>query len=256
MAKKTLKLLKHTSEKSDLSLERKSRRSQTRQVFGEGGLKKGVFITFEGPEGSGKSTHAMESYTFLKRQGYDCVFTREPGGTPAGDAIRNILLSRDARKYALSALAELLLFEASRACIVDEVIVPALKKKRIVICDRFNDSTFAYQGYAGGLRFKDILKIDALATGGLKPDLTILLDVNAKTGLLRAARNKKIDRMESKPLIFHEKVMAGFRALAEKDKKRIKLIEVRESISQTQTVVREEVLRLLRSVSKRSSRLR
>jgi len=206
-------------------------------------LKKSLFITFEGPEGCGKSTHAKKICAFLKNNGYDCVFTREPGGTPVGDRIRKVLL--DPGHRGMGPMTEALLFEASRSVLLEEVIRPALNKKKIVICDRFSDSTVVYQGYAGRLPLREIKRLDTAATGGIKPDLTIILDVNAGTGLKRAAAKRQKDRMELKSLDFHRKVRAGFLEVARKDKKRVRVIKVRAKIEQTQAMVRGEVLKAI-----------
>lgn len=211
-------------------------------------LKKGIFITFEGPEGCGKSTHAKLIYKFLKRQGFDCIFTREPGGTRAGNKIRNILLS-PRYKY-INSLTELFLFEANRAFLIEEVILPALKKKKIIICDRFNDSTIVYQGYASELALRDVIKIDSMTTHSVRPDLTILLDIDASTGLKRALRYRRKDRMESKSLTYHRRVRNGYRDLARKNKKRIRLIRVREKLEKTQSLVKKEIIKLLKRYTK------
>src|SRR3989338_5624367 len=144
-------------------------------------LRKGVFVTFEGPEGCGKSTQSKLLYDYLRMHSYDCVYTREPGGTSLGDHIRHILLHASGIK--ITDLAELFLFEASRTQIVNEIIRPNLEKKRIIICDRFGDATVAYQGYGGGLHIKLIKRLNNLAAGGLRPDITILLDVDSAIGL-------------------------------------------------------------------------
>ena len=209
-------------------------------------LKKGIFITFEGPEGCGKSTHAKRICSFLKKKGYDVLFTREPGGTFVGEKIRDILLNP---VHTVSPLTELFLFEAARAQIIEEVILPALKRKKIVICDRFNDSTVVYQGYAGPISLKKVIQIDDFVTQDARPDLTILLDVDERIGLKRAARNKPKDRMESKSLTFHKKVRNGFKDLARKNKKRIKLIRTRETIDQTQGLVKDEVLKAVGKIT-------
>jgi len=206
-------------------------------------LKKGIFITFEGPEGCGKSTHAKRSCSFLKKKGYDVLFTREPGGTFVGEKIRDILLNP---AHTVSPLTELFLFEAARAQIIEEVILPAIKRKKIVICDRFNDSTVVYQGYAGPIALEKVIAIDDFITREARPDLTILLDLEAKTGLKRACKIKPKDRMESKSLIFHKKVRKGFKALARRNKKRIKLIDSRNSVPETQGIVRKEILKYLK----------
>ncbi|MCK4463562.1 MAG: dTMP kinase [Candidatus Omnitrophica bacterium] len=211
-------------------------------------LKKGLFVTFEGPEGCGKTTHANHIYKYLKKEGYPVIFTREPGGTFVGEEIREILLNP--RHKSITSLTELLLFEANRTQIIKEVISPALKKKKIVICDRFNDSTIVYQGYAGTLPLKEVIAIDAVVIRSAKPNLTIMLDVNAKTGLKRATKFRRKDRMESKSLAFHKRVRNGFRDLAKKDKRRIRLIKVRKSVKETQDIVRNEIVNLIRRYTK------
>ena len=202
-------------------------------------LKRGIFITFEGPERSGKSTHSKLTADFLRRQGYSVVYTREPGGTAVGDRIRDVLL--DAKNILISPLAEALLFEASRSELVRQVIAPALLKKKIVISDRFHDATRVYQGYAGGVPEKEIKKIESVSVKGVTPDLTIFLDINAKKGLEKIGPGKK-DRMESKDISFHRRVRAGYLELAEKNKKRIKLIRTKGSVKGTFEEVRNEVM--------------
>jgi len=204
-------------------------------------LKKGLFITFEGPEGSGKSTQSRLIYGRLKRS-YDCIHTREPGGTRLGERVRSVLLHSGGVK--ISDMAELFLFEAARSQIVREVIVPALKKRKIVICDRFSDATFAYQGYGGRVPLKYIKKLDCIATSGLKPDLTVLLDVDTVTGLKRA-RSKGVDRMERKDLAYHRRVRAGYLKLAAKEPGRIKVIRVTDGIGKVQAEVRRGVERVI-----------
>lgn len=206
-------------------------------------LRKGLFVTFEGPEGCGKSTHAKLLYGYLRSRGYPCLLTREPGGTKAGEAVRGVLLH--ARGARISSLAELFLFEACRAQIVEEVIAPALAGGAIVICDRYSDSTLCYQGYGGNVPLRAIEALDAVATGGLRPDLTILLDIDTVTGLRRAAR-KGSDRMEAKAIAYHRRVRSGYLALARKEPRRIEAIRVDGSIEETQARVRERVERVLR----------
>ncbi|MFA6078877.1 MAG: dTMP kinase [Candidatus Omnitrophota bacterium] len=201
-------------------------------------LKKGVFITFEGVEGCGKSTQSKLLYDELKKTGYACVHTREPGGTKTGEEIRKVLLHSKVGN--ITALTELLLFEACRAEIVDEVIRPAIKSKRIVICDRFSDATMSYQGYGGKVPLNIIRAVDTVATGALQPDITILLDIDIVTGL-RRARSKGVDRMESKDISYHRAVRNGYLKLAKKYPGRIKVIKVREGIEAVQEKVRREV---------------
>lgn len=210
-------------------------------------LKKGLFITFEGPEGCGKSTHARKIFSFLKRQGYPCILTREPGGTAVGEKIRAILL--DTRNKEIPPRTEVLLFETARCQLLHEVIIPALRKRYIVLSDRFSDSTVVYQGFAGAVPLKEIAAVDTVATEGIKPDLTILLDVDTETGFRRALKKRRRDRMEEKSARFHRRVRRGYLKLAERESKRIRLVKVREDRNETHRLVREEVLRCL---SKRS----
>lgn len=200
-------------------------------------LKKGIFITLEGPEGCGKSTQSKLLREYLIKRGYACVHTREPGGTAVGDHIRHILLhSKDIN---ISDLTELFLFEANRSQIAEEVIRPSLAKKRVVICDRFSDATIAYQGYGGRMPLETIKALDAIATAGLKPDLTILLDIGTKLGLARASA-KGTDRMEDKDVAYHKRVRRGYMKLARREPRRIKVIRVTDGIDKIQKVVRRE----------------
>lgn len=199
-------------------------------------LQAGVFITFEGTEGCGKSTQSKLLYDYLRRRGYDCVYTREPGGTGLGEKIRETLLH--SKNIEISDLAELFLFEAARAQIVREIISPALKDKKIIICDRFYDATTAYQGCGGKVSLKTIRALNDIASGGIKPDLTILLDVDINTGL-RRAKKKGSDRMEAKKLAYHKRVRAGYIALAKKEPNRINVVKVKEDIAITQGKIRK-----------------
>jgi len=201
-------------------------------------MTKGLFITFEGIEGCGKSTQSKLLCDYLRAHGYGCVYTREPGGTKLGEKIRQILLH--SKSIAISNLSEVFLFEAARAEIVKEVISPALQKGKIVICDRFYDATAAYQGFAGGIPLDIIKLLNKAATGGLKPDLTILLDIDTLAGLKKAKKNG-IDRMEAKAIAYHRKVRAGYLALARKEPKRIKIVRVEKDLNKTREKVRKLV---------------
>ncbi|MBN2453155.1 MAG: dTMP kinase [Candidatus Omnitrophica bacterium] len=205
-------------------------------------LKAGIFITFEGPEGCGKSTHSAMLCEYLKSRGYDCVHTREPGGTSLGEKIRELLLHSDGIK--ISDISELFLFEAARSQIVVEVIMPALEAGKIVICDRFSDATFSYQGYGGKVPLEVIRALDRVSTKGLKPRLTILLDVDTITGLSRAKR-KGSDRMEKKDVTYHRRVRSGYLDLARRYHGRIKVIKAGGTIQKTQAMVRREVDRVI-----------
>jgi dTMP kinase len=183
-----------------------------------------LFITFEGIEGSGKSSHARTLAATLRDRGHAVVETREPGGTPAGAAIRSLLLGAEATP--LTGLAELFLYCADRTQHVEQVIRPALAEGRIVVCDRFSDSTVAYQGYGRGLDLAAVRGLDAQARGGLVPSLTFLLDCPVETGLARArARAGSDDRYEREAVAFHERIRAGFHALAKEAPARIVLVD-------------------------------
>ena len=184
---------------------------------------RGVFITFEGVEGCGKSTQLRRVAERLSAVGMAVRELREPGGTAAGEAIRGILLDRG--HAGLDARAELLLYEASRAQLVAEVIDPALQAGEVVLCDRFYDSTTAYQGFARGLPAKEIERLNAFATGGTVPDLTIVLDIETDEGLQRATGSAVgADRLESEALSFHERVREGFLAIARAEPERALVI--------------------------------
>jgi dTMP kinase len=172
-----------------------------------------LFITFEGPEGSGKSTQIGLLATALE-VGPRVLVTREPGGTRIGNAIRSLLL--DSKYTEMSPRAETLLFNAARAQIVDEVIRPALARGEIVLCDRYADSTLAYQGFGHGQPLEPLRQLGAYATAGLTPDLTIYLDIDVMAGLARkrAGAAEEWNRMEEKTLAFHEAVRRGYLALA------------------------------------------
>ena len=192
-------------------------------------MKKGCFITLEGIEGCGKSTHARLLTARLKRLGYTVHQTHEPGGTGLGEIVRG-LLKKGTTRTNMCAETELLLFAASRAQLVRSVIEPAVRKGQIIISDRFMDSTTAYQGYARGLNMKAVEAINRLAAGDSIPDVTILLDVNVPTGLARLKERYRInhgkpDRIEQEDTAFHRMVRAGYLALARKHPRRIKIVD-------------------------------
>ncbi|MCL2149913.1 MAG: dTMP kinase [Dehalococcoidia bacterium] len=170
-----------------------------------------MFITFEGGEGSGKSVQSRRLYRRFQSEGLPVLLTREPGGTRLGEAVTRWLKWHTETR--LSPVAELLLFNASRAHLISEVIKPALAQGTIVICDRFADSTIAYQGYGRGLATEVIAEMSRLATDGLKPDLTFLLDVTPKLGLERKSKTQA-DRFEQEEAAFHDRVRQGYLALA------------------------------------------
>lgn len=191
----------------------------------------GLFITFEGPEGSGKSTQIRLLNEALMRRGMAVVATREPGGTRIGNAIRSLLL--DPAHTEMSPRTETLLFQAARAQIVDEVIRPALAAGQVVLCDRYADSTLAYQGYGHGQTLAPLQHLADYATGGLTPALTIYLDLDARTGLerKRAGAAEEWNRMENHALAFHQRVRAGYLALASAAPLRWLVIDAAQSIT-------------------------
>jgi dTMP kinase len=205
--------------------------------------KRGFFITFEGSEGSGKSTQSGLLVAFLKEKGFRVLHLREPGGTSLSEKIRQLLLDRSSG--GMTPECEMLLYMASRAQTVSEVIRPALKKRMIVVCDRFLDSTLAYQGYGLGVDLRLIREMGAFATGGLKPDLTFLMDVPVEQGLCH--RGTK-DRIEQRSLEYHRRVRKGYLALAGKEPARMKVIKVRVRKQETQGAIRTIVLQQLSKV--------
>jgi len=170
----------------------------------------GFLITFEGPEGGGKSTQIHRLASSLAEDGYRVGTTREPGGTRAGEIIRPIVL--EDRVTELAAWTEALLFSAARAQLVDEVIRPRLERGEVVLCDRFSDSTLAYQGYGRGLDLGALRRLQDEVTGGLRPNLTLLLDLPVETGLARIPRTVQ-DRLDTETVAFHQRVHAGYREM-------------------------------------------
>lgn len=193
-------------------------------------MHKGIFITIEGSDGSGKSTQIPYIKKFLERKGYEVLLTREPGGTIIGEKIRELLLDNNHKE--MSAVAEALLYAASRAQHVEEVIIPALKEGKAVLSDRFVDSSIVYQGKGRGLSLEAIIDINNFATQGLKPDLTILLNINPEIGLNRIKTIKKTDRLEQEKLDFHRKVYEGYKELAGMYTDRIKVIDANKTIEE------------------------
>ncbi len=205
--------------------------------------KKGIFITFEGPEGSGKSTQAKLIYDFLIKRGYKVIHTREPGGTGVAEAIRQILLNP---KYSVSPMTELLLYEASRHQHTQDVITPAIKSGKVVICERYTDATLAYQGYGRGIDLKTIEFLNKMATENLKPDLTLYLDIPSGRGLVKA--RKKLyysngDRIENESMKFHGKVRRGYLKIAKKNPERIKVVKVQSDIDFTNKKILKIIMR-------------
>lgn len=203
-----------------------------------------MFITFEGPEGSGKSTQIRLLTSWLLAQNYDVVTTREPGGTEIGDQIRGVIM--DVGNTGMKPSTEILLYSASRAQIVNELIAPALADGKLVLCDRYADSTLAYQGYGRGLDLQDLVSITEFATGGLKPDLTFLLDIDVEVGLNRRIINdEEMNRLDLEAIAFHKRVRAGYHELADSEPNRWIVIDADrppESVqSELQKVLQEMI---------------
>ena len=188
---------------------------------------RGFFITFEGTEGSGKSTQIETLARYLIRHGHKVVNTREPGGTAFGEQIRRVLLSVKNRR--LDPRAELFLYLASRTQHLEEVILPALKKGKIVLCDRFSDATVAYQGFGRRLDRNVVRSAVAYAAKGLSPDLTLLLDLDVRLGLARVKNRGRSNRLDREQREFHQRVRAGYLRLARSEPRRIKIVEASRS---------------------------
>jgi len=198
---------------------------------------KGIFISFEGIEGTGKSTQSRLLAEHLRGKGYRVVQTMEPGGTKISMKIRELLLSLDSRE--MDHVTELLLYNAARVQHIKEVIEPAIERGDVVITDRFSDSTVAYQGFARGIDLQLIDSLDRIATNKLSPDITILLDIDVKTGLARNRALNKNDRLELEDISFHEKVRKGFIQIAAREPERVRLVDCSESLDEVHRKVVE-----------------
>lgn len=199
-----------------------------------------AFLTLEGPEGGGKTTQARLLADFLRSQGHDVLLTREPGGTPIGDQIRRVLTSLD--NAGMDPATEFLLFSASRSQHVHEVIRPHLERGGLVVCDRFFDSSLAYQGYGHGLDLAALRAITAFATGSLTPDLTLLLDLPVPVGLQRRRGSGGWNRLDAYDQAFHERVRQGYLALAQAEPKRWVTVNADQPEATVQAELRQAVL--------------
>ena len=203
----------------------------------------GRFITFEGPEGSGKTSVIQAVRDFLIQEGYDILTTREPGGSKIAEEIRDIILNKDNTEMA--ATTEALLYAASRAQHHAEVIVPALELGKVILCDRFIDSSLAYQGHGRGLGIDRVLNINTFGIGDHMPDFTIFIDVPPAVGLKRVFDNqgRKVDRLDLEPVTFHERVYEGYKLLAKRFEERFIVIDGTNSV---ETVI-EDTIQVLKS---------
>lgn len=210
-------------------------------------------MTFEGPEGSGKTTQIPLLAEYLKENGYDVLCTREPGGTDISEQIREVILS--SKNDSISHATEALLFSAARAQIVEQVIRPALAAGRIVLCDRYADSTIAYQGYGLGLDVQALAVITRFATGGLVPDLTFYIDVPAEIGLARkkgqaGSGASEMNRLDQKEIAYHTRVREGYLEMARQAPERWVVIDGTRSASSVQKALRERLEQELQSRGK------
>lgn len=202
--------------------------------------KTGLFLSFEGGEGAGKTTQIAKLAHALEASGHTVVVTREPGGSQIANRIRSLLL--DPKMKGLVSLAELFLYEASRAQHVHDTILPALEKGHTVICDRFADSSVVYQGVARGLKAPLVATLNKIATGGIKPHRTLVLDLDPRIGLARVGSRGILDRIEKEALSFHEAVRKGFRRLAKAEPRRVRLIDA----SRSRDDIHEQILHQLK----------
>lgn len=241
---------RHTAEPAQPVSEREGYDAQGAPASGrpEGDSPRGVFVTFEGGDGVGKSTHIRYVANELRRAGREVVCLREPGGTGIGESLRAMVLDPDNGE--ISSEAELLMYEAARAQLVREVIRPALERGAVVLCDRFSDSTIAYQAYGRGLPLDFVRRANAFATGGIVPDRTILLVLgNTRKSLARATGAGAGDRMEQAGEVFHSRVNRAFLKLAKRDPKRIRIVRSSSSRKATAAAVAAELADILPELS-------
>jgi len=201
-----------------------------------------LFITFEGGEGCGKSTQARALYRRLSKLAVPVILTHEPGGTPLGKKLSRWL--KWTQNADITPLTELLMFNASRSQLITEVIKPSLKRREIVICDRYADSTTVYQSYGRGLDLEMVKTINNIATGELKPDLTVLLDISAEEGLARQ-RGKKQDRFEQEELAFHYRIREGYLKLAANEPERWLVVDASQSKTKISEIIWQRVSQIL-----------
>ena len=203
-----------------------------------------AFITFEGPEGSGKTT-VLNQINKLLSENYNVISTREPGGVSTGEEIRNILLDGEN----IDIRTEALLFAASRREHLVEKVIPALKNNKVVLCDRYIDSSLAYQGYARGIGIEEVKKINEFAINGLYPDLTIYLDIDAEVGRERILKNQRSqNRLDKETLTFHQKVIEGYKTLIKTNPERFKVVDATQNIESVISDTYEIILSYLKNL--------
>jgi len=207
----------------------------------------GLFITLEGIDGAGKSTQAELLHSYLQGEGFDVFTFREPGGNDISEKIREIII--DSENKEITNMTETLLYAASRAQLVEQVIEPKLKAGAIVICDRFVDSSIVYQGIARNIGTKEVSVINKYATFGLVPDITFLLNLDYKEGIKRKQSQKKLDRIEKESDYFRKKIQSGYLEIARKNRERIKIIDAEEDINTVHNSIVKYVNRLIKNMS-------
>lgn len=210
-------------------------------------MKQGIFITIEGPEGAGKTTVLKLVGESLKKLGLDVVLTREPGGIPIAEQIREVILNKE--NTAMDGRTEALLYAAARRQHLIEKIVPALNAGKVVLCDRFIDSSLAYQGYARGLGIDEVYSINQFAIEGLMPQLTIYFDIEPAEGLKRIKKSgiREVNRLDLEELQFHEKVRDGYKMAIEREKSRFFVVDASLPIEQVSEAVKEKILFVLKN---------
>lgn len=203
---------------------------------------KGIFITLEGGDGAGKSTQIDNIKKYFEAKGYSVLLSREPGGTQIGEMLRDIVLDR--ANSEMDDVTEMLVYAASRAQHVSELVIPALEEGKVVICDRYVDSSIAYQGYGRELG-TDVKTVNDIATRGLRPDITFWLDIDPELGKKRAGNEGELDRLESEKLDFHYRLREGYKAICDADPDRVKRIDASESVEEMKQKIYEQLDRLL-----------
>ena len=208
-------------------------------------MAKGIFITMEGPDGSGKTTQIEKLKAYLEDKGYDVLITREPGGTRISEAVRGIILNKDFTE--MDPVTEMLLYASARAQLVAESIGPAIESGKAVISDRFVDSSVVYQGIARGLGIDTVYEVNKSAIRGYEPDITFLLDLPAEVGIARKKNQAELDRMENETIEFHKMVADGYRRLAALNENRIKTIDAALPIDEIYDIIKGDVEILLQN---------
>jgi dTMP kinase len=212
-------------------------------VLGGKVMGKGFFITVEGTDGSGKTTQIKMMEEYLKQKGYDVVITREPGGTNVSEKIREFILNPE--NTDISPITEMLLYASSRAQLVSQLIKPAIESDKAVICDRFVDSSFAYQGFGRGVDLKMIADVNRVAVDGVYPDITFFLDIDPEVAIKRRIESTGADRIEREKLDFHKKVYSGYKRISILYPERIKTIDANTSIEEVSAEIKEYLDELL-----------